>query len=300
MARHAPLSRHPDALSLIRHAAGWRTSANAAPVVGRQPGRGGLVHGRDAREQIRARQQARRWVNAAREHAAELGPPPDLAAADPRILHDLARWCGAPLPIEIVPITRRRGRPITVVLRRTSDLVAARDHARQLLRAPGILATPRMIDQLQVHGVHLELTPPAATRDVDPPAQEEIGLRHLLGLAGTDDWLWPPLPAARRDDAALRPRRRRRNPPAALDHPAQGAMQLAVGLTDGASGFRHPRLTGHTTGPRRLSTGLLRIIRSRSGADCFPAALWPGTPATRRASTDYSPVRGEFQRWPAG
>jgi len=190
LARHVPLPFLPRGLTLARQVAGWLPpgSPTGAAPVGVDPG------------------AVRSWLAAARAHAQILGPPPDLPAflglladgvirsetaartllvtagagdaSDPRILIDLADWTGTRLPIEVIPVGRRHGRPVQVYAACAAGLARARALAAAWLRQRGVLAPDRLTRYLLEDGIRLEL--------------DDTGtdLRDILAITGTAQWVW--------------------------------------------------------------------------------------------------------------
>jgi hypothetical protein len=190
LARHVPIAQLPRGLTLIREAAGWRPR-----VVPASPGLG--VHPLTVRA----------WLSAAREHAGVLGPPPgliDLLAvladelADPRVLADFGRWCGAGPGFEVRPRGPRRPNPpqaapaetepaeaepaetaAEVVVPRAGELTRARTIVDLLMRRYGLSTVNRALERLAEAELRI---------DAGNDAQ---ALRDLLGTGGFSAWLWP-------------------------------------------------------------------------------------------------------------
>jgi hypothetical protein len=127
LARQVPPAWLPyGGLKMVREAAGWTDAVREFDRA-----RAGIDPG-----------LALSWVRQAREHARRLGPPPDLqdllavlgdgvirshtaacallrdagagAAANPRILIDLATWCGIEPPVQAVTIGARSQTPFII------------------------------------------------------------------------------------------------------------------------------------------------------------------------------------------
>jgi len=188
LARHIPIARLPQGLTLIREAAGWRPRAGlTSPDLGMHPF------------------TVRTWLYAARDHARILGPPPgltDLLAvlgdgkirtaararsllqgadelADPRILADFAGWCGVDPGFEVLPQARRGSVPAQFVVPQAADLTRARKIVDLLIRRYGLTTADRALQRLADEGLRI---------DAGNDAQ---ALRDLLGTGGYSAWLWP-------------------------------------------------------------------------------------------------------------
>lgn len=202
LARHIPTAQLPRGLTLIREAAGWLPRVElTSPDLGMHPF------------------TARTWLYAAREHARILGPPPgltDLLAvlddgvirtasrarvalaaadagelADPRILADFGRWCGADLAFEVRPRGPRRAEKAEVVVPQAGDLARARKIVDLLLRRYGLSTVNRALERLAEDNLRI---------DAGNDAQ---ALRDLLGTGGYSAWLWPSRDVASPLTAAL-------------------------------------------------------------------------------------------------
>jgi hypothetical protein len=190
LAHHVPRSFLPDALHLMREAAGW------SPPSGRQPAVMTVTPA-----------MARPWVQAAARHARSLGPPPGLSdllavlgdgiirtdhaartaladagageLANPRVLIDFAGWCGVDPPFSVLPVGTRRQRKVSAYLRDPEDLTRARAIVATEGREYGLISAATALERLAAQGLRLD------------SGADSQGLRDLLGISGTEHWWWP-------------------------------------------------------------------------------------------------------------
>jgi hypothetical protein len=193
LARQVPPAWLPyGGLMMIREAAGWTEPVHELefdPVgAGTDPG------------------LALSWVRQAAEHARRLGPPSDLRyllgllgdgvirsraaavvclreagageAANPRVLLDLATWCGMDAPVQVITVGARTESPLVVYARARTDLVRARAIARNALQHWGILSLGTLIRLLGEHGVWVDV------------GDGDGDWRRILNVGGTGDWVW--------------------------------------------------------------------------------------------------------------
>jgi hypothetical protein len=193
IARHVPPAMLPDGLRLVREAAGWPSDR----------------HGSTEWWDLRVG-HARPWLAAAQQHARILGPPPGTAdllgilgdgvirtataaraalqsagageLADPRVLVDFARWCGADTPFTVLPLGVRRGRRVRAYLTDPADLARARAIAATRARHYGLVESAQVLRQVSAQRIRID------------HADDEEAMCDLLGVTGGDGWMWPRRP----------------------------------------------------------------------------------------------------------
>jgi hypothetical protein len=196
LARHIPAHELPAALRVIRQSVALPT-ASAADSHRWAP----------RPEDIVLRRSLLRWIQDARTHARQLGPPSGLdtlihllgdrvlrseaaartvleavGAADlanPTALTHFAVWCGIDLPYARIPVRTRARRTVFVYVPAPASLTSARAMTRAQLRSGGLVPAIALQADLAAAGLQVQTLG-------DPDA-----LHDLLNVDGGEGWVWP-------------------------------------------------------------------------------------------------------------